>query len=966
MADACRGVAGKLGAYVRGGLGARDTAQVEGHLEACGDCRALVLELRDVNHGLRAIIAPLVLGAAGLGALTFPLPTSGGLAAGSTALASGGAAAGTAGAGGVGSGATGSGAAVAGVAGSAASAGASGGVLAAIGGFFAGAPVALVAGVGGVVVVAAVAAGALLLTGGPDQPGAVGPGATATASAGDSGVGIASAGPGDTPTSAPTDLPTVSPGAPTPAPAEGALAATGSPSGSGVTRDAASSSTSATGSTGAPDSGSTGAPDSGSTSTSPTQPAVPGTAVLVVSDPSGGVALAAGQTGQELGVDVTNTGTGPATNLVARVDLPAGVDAESVTLLVGGRFAARLGTSWDCAAVATGVSCTLPVLDAGASTHVSVQVGVAEDFAGGDITWQVSATGLRDVVNHPSSVTWYPAPARLVLASPSVETPLLLRGRTTTVDVPLLDAGGVAATPATVAIAVPDGLAVTGSAGDGWTCTGTGDVTCELPSLPARATSTLVLHVLAGASAPDEESLVLTLAPGGRRASSTAELAFRGATPARLAAPSSLSSLPMAPGTPVTTTITVANTGDLDATGLAATLTRPDGATWRSVTSSTGWICPVDGAARSQVVCVLDRLAAGATSSLAVTLNPASPVRIEPGALRVALAADPDTDVAPALEVPTAVADLGRRYVGTGLLDVTEVGAPLLGCSADLSSPCWAGTVHANNNDVAMVPVDAAPAPDEVSKVSSSTTLTLPAGVSGSDVTWAGLYWSANRAPRDSWTTARGAAQLRGPGGTYQAVSATSTQEVRDSNNRTYYQSSADVTDAVRALGAGTWSVADVAVSADRTDTVRTYYGGWALVVVYDTSGAAKPAETSTVSVYDGAAWLASNSSRGVGIATGAGAAVRVGVVAWDGDRGTTGDRLRLDGTRLTPWRPTGWGSSGNAFDSTAAGWGYGETFGVDAKGFCVVEATGPTSALTASTSGDQYLLGVVTARVTR
>ena len=83
--EGCRSVAGKLGAYVRGGLGTRETAQVEAHLEDCGTCRGLLLELGDVNHGMRAVIAPLVLGLLGLGALGVALPVGGGLAAGAAA-----------------------------------------------------------------------------------------------------------------------------------------------------------------------------------------------------------------------------------------------------------------------------------------------------------------------------------------------------------------------------------------------------------------------------------------------------------------------------------------------------------------------------------------------------------------------------------------------------------------------------------------------------------------------------------------------------------------------------------------------------------------------------------------------------------------------------------------------------------------------------------------------------------------
>ncbi|WP_448630952.1 sigma-70 family RNA polymerase sigma factor [Cellulomonas soli] len=56
--DGCRDVHGLLGAYVRGGLAVRDTRRVETHLDECGPCRTLVLELGDVNHGMRGVIAP--------------------------------------------------------------------------------------------------------------------------------------------------------------------------------------------------------------------------------------------------------------------------------------------------------------------------------------------------------------------------------------------------------------------------------------------------------------------------------------------------------------------------------------------------------------------------------------------------------------------------------------------------------------------------------------------------------------------------------------------------------------------------------------------------------------------------------------------------------------------------------------------------------------------------------------------
>ena len=62
--DECRPVAGKLGAYVRGGLARRDSVVVAGHLDQCVDCRRIFAELDDVNVALKAIVAPVVLGPA--------------------------------------------------------------------------------------------------------------------------------------------------------------------------------------------------------------------------------------------------------------------------------------------------------------------------------------------------------------------------------------------------------------------------------------------------------------------------------------------------------------------------------------------------------------------------------------------------------------------------------------------------------------------------------------------------------------------------------------------------------------------------------------------------------------------------------------------------------------------------------------------------------------------------------------
>jgi RNA polymerase sigma factor (sigma-70 family) len=100
-AGRCQATADKLGAWTRGGLSKRETAQVESHLDECERCRALAAELADVNGGLR-VIATLVLGVgtAGYLATTAKAATAGIAVAAATtgAGASAGAASGAAGA----------------------------------------------------------------------------------------------------------------------------------------------------------------------------------------------------------------------------------------------------------------------------------------------------------------------------------------------------------------------------------------------------------------------------------------------------------------------------------------------------------------------------------------------------------------------------------------------------------------------------------------------------------------------------------------------------------------------------------------------------------------------------------------------------------------------------------------------------------------------------------------------------
>ncbi|KQR08555.1 sigma-70 family RNA polymerase sigma factor [Cellulomonas sp. Leaf334] len=1088
--DGCRTVAGKLGSYVRGGLGTRETGQVEAHLEDCGTCRGLLLELGDVNHGMRAVIAPLVLGLVGLGALGVALPVGGGLAAGAAAAAAagaGGAGAG-AGAGGVAAGGTTAGAAAATGAVTAVGAGAASGAAATggVAAFLAAIPLGVAAAVVGSVALAAVAAVAIAnLLSSPEDPVVAAPEPTSSESARSTPEPTPNASGAATPQ--PTDLPTPEP---TDAPAD----------------DTDDTDVIVDDDEDTPDAGDVTADDPAVTvpPTAPVVPVVPpapAPASVSIDVPSGGLALEAGLGGQELMVGLINSGGTVATNLVAEVTLPDGVTLDGIAAaaidgLVGGRFAVMGAAGWVCV-VGDGANvarCTLDRLPPLSTSTLALSVSIDESFdrADGEIGLRVRGAGI-DYVAPPIRVAIAPSPARLTLRSVPT-TVALVNGRTRQLDLPVANMGGsgIPAGAGTVTVHLPAN--VTGAVAPGsaaWVCTGTSPLTCHPGAVGARADVPLSLLLSsAPAGVPTSGLLAVELSPSGRLTSETVTSPFTVQRPAALAV-SGPAAATVAVGSDATVPLRVSNTGDLPAQGVTVTLTRPEGVAFGKAAVVPGvWTCSAGAAPTVQ--CTTGVIDPGATLDLPVTLEAVSGSFGAIGPV-TASAQAPDADAAAAIEVavdataPVLSLDEGDPQVwigsgGTGTAsftvrasgadaesthatlrlplnlradldvvasppgactessdertvtcdlqtmtsgstvqvlvgvrsagsargiasvavaalgasatsqssvqtssagmdvrdsftraDVTEIGAPLLSCSLTVTT-CASAIEKGDrdNNAFAMVPLDEAKivpkAPRTSVPVSSTARLAVPAG---REILFAGLYWSANAGPKDTWSGPFTTAQVRGPGGTYTQVTGTTLAQPTDNANRRYYQSFADVTALVAAGGAGDWSVADIAVSATGTDTDRTYYAGWSLVVVFS-----DPTSDASVTVYDGGQWIGSAAvPLAFEFAADAGTLARIGVVAWEGDRTGTGDSLTLGDTCLgTPTAPvqrslvpTRWGGSDgsatNAFDSTATGWRATNSLGTDAKGFRPVTLACDVSSLTARTAGDQFLIGAITLR---
>ncbi|MEU6527411.1 DUF3344 domain-containing protein [Streptomyces sp. NPDC046924] len=171
---------------------------------------------------------------------------------------------------------------------------------------------------------------------------------------------------------------------------------------------------------------------------------------------------------------------------------------------------------------------------------------------------------------------------------------------------------------------------------------------------------------------------------------------------------------------------------------------------------------------------------------------------------------------------------------------------------------------------------------------SSRAEVRLP---SGSRVSYARLYWGGNllvgeqKPPQDN-----GRVLIAEPGGEYKELLADTVVGHRVANGADAFQASADVTQLVRDSGPGLYTVAEVNVASGRS--AAGAWGGWTLVVAYENS--AEPLRH--LSLWDGFTSLASTGVEiGLsGLDLPAGAEGEVGMVAYNGDRGTTGDSLTL------------------------------------------------------------------------
>ncbi len=299
--------------------------------------------------------------------------------------------------------------------------------------------------------------------------------------------------------------------------------------------------------------------------------------------------------------------------------------------------------------------------------------------------------------------------------------------------------------------------------------------------------------------------------------------------------------------------------------------------------------------------------------------------------------------------------------------DIAIIGNTLESCQSTVTDCANAraglGTLL-NNNNFAMARVNA----DSTPLDSSSARLTVPLGAR---VLFAGLYYgarttagTAGKAAPDSSPAGVSRVEFKTPGSPgFERLTAAVDQS---SEVTGAYGAFADVTAQVQRAGSGVYTVANV-----QSATGEDRYAGWALVVAYEAAG--EPPRNLTV--FDGLQSVTQSKPAVTipvsGFQTPLSGPVRtkLGFVAYEGDRGLTGDSATLDGKalsdRVTP--------ANNFFDSAISTGGqnvtdktpdYVNQLGFDAKliGIDGFLANGATSAnIALRTSSDQYLPHVIT-----
>ena len=386
------------------------------------------------------------------------------------------------------------------------------------------------------------------------------------------------------------------------------------------------------------------------------------------------------QTGASYSYTVTLANSGPnaAYDLATTVTLPPGV--------IGG---AATSTSGSCSLVGQVVTCTQPVLLAGALAHIAISATAPS--AAGTLTTSAQVSSRQDpnATNNSDSVdTGVMTPEAdlsLTFAAPTATA----SNQTFTYTFAVTNHGPSSAPSLQVVDDLPSGVTFVSATGDGFTCTGTYTITCAHGPLSSGATISVVLTVEAPpltAAADSLDSGTVSLTSSGTTDSTSSNDTASGKTtitPVDLSVAKADLFDPVSTGGVLGYTLTVQNPSNVVAHAVEVDDALPGGTTFVRA-SGSGWTCGLDTPGTS-IVCTRPTIGPMATSTITVVLSaPASTTIVGNTATVKATATDP----LPGNNVSMAQTTVSPPPPGTGKDDLSvtasaaqnpvALGAPLV------------------------------------------------------------------------------------------------------------------------------------------------------------------------------------------------------------------------------------------------------------------------------------------------
>jgi len=290
---------------------------------------------------------------------------------------------------------------------------------------------------------------------------------------------------------------------------------------------------------------------------------------------------------------ITNSGPSAASAVSFLEAVPTNTTFASVSAPAG----------WTCTTPAVGgtgnVTCTDPSMASNTSATIIVVVNVASTVPATTITATSSVSATNSLTSTTTTSTPVATACDLAVSNSGAPSPVAAGGTITYTQV-VTNSGPSNCSAATFTEAFPANTTFVSltPVPAGWTCTTAGSISCTNPSIAPGSPSTfpVVVTVNAGTAAgtiiSDTDTVTTTTRDTNQlNNSATVNIAVASATQADLSVTNSASPNPVAAGSNITYTQTVANGGPAAATAVTFTETLPANTTAVSLSGPGTWTC---------------------------------------------------------------------------------------------------------------------------------------------------------------------------------------------------------------------------------------------------------------------------------------------------------------------------------------------------------------------------------------